>query len=238
MGSFKLTTWNCRGAFRRKHAHALELAPDILIVSECESLTDLSQTLGAKTITGAFRVGEDGNNGLGVLSYGDFHIEVDAAYDSSIQWIVPLNVHGPVAFSMLAVWTKPDPMTGRYIHRLVSATERYADILRRERVVIAGDFNQNVRLDVAAAPRFSALMKAWDEYALASTYHEHRSCAHGEEPDPTFFQYFHRDKPQHLDYVFATASLRRGLFRVAVGDPDTWLSLSDHMPVSAEFKLD
>ena len=35
----RLTTWNCKGAFARKHAAIASLRPDILVVPEAEELT-------------------------------------------------------------------------------------------------------------------------------------------------------------------------------------------------------
>ncbi len=233
MNAFKLTTWNCKGGFARKHARVLDLDPDVLVLPECGNLTDIPQELGAKPLTGAHWIGENRTKGLAVMAYGGYTLEVDEAYDPSIQWIVPINVCGPVSFTLIAVWTVPDPQTRHYISPLIAATDRYADLFKRKRLIIAGDFNQNVLLDTRSAPTFTELMRGWDAFGLASLYHEARDCAHGAELEPTFFMHHNKAKPHHLDYIFASRAMRHGPTTVHVGDPGEWLALSDHMPLSA-----
>lgn len=231
----RLVTWNCKGAFNRKHAEIAAWRPDVLVLPEADRLTDVAQVLGSAPVTSVQWIGSSPNKGLGVLSYGDYSLTVYPDYDPSIEWILPLRVSGPQPFSLLAVWTVPDPETGFYITQLEKARDRYRALLESARVVVAGDFNQNFRLDRPNAPTFADLVADLGRIGLSSTYHYAQQCAHGEEPDPTFFMHHDLHKPHHLDFIFASEDLVRHGIDVTVGDHHEWLRRSDHMPLACEF---
>src|SRR5690242_2076381 len=104
----RLTTWNCKGGFDRKHAAVAALAPDVLVLPECGRLRAVSNVLGAAPVRSFEWVGENHQKGLGVISYGEYSVKVHPAYDPELRWILPLQVSGPVPFLLLAVWTVPD----------------------------------------------------------------------------------------------------------------------------------
>ena len=95
----RLITWNCKGAFHRKHAFATALRPDILIVPECEKLFGMTQGLHVPDVRSFEWFGSAPRKGLAVISYGDYVLEVHPIYDPRHQWIVPLSVAGPMAFA-------------------------------------------------------------------------------------------------------------------------------------------
>lgn len=231
----RLITWNCKGGFDRKHAEIAAWQPDVLVLPEAGRLGDLPQLLGAVPVNSVHWIGSNPNKGLGVISYGDYSMTVDPVYDSSIEWIVPLRVAGPRSFTLIAVWTVPDKETRYYITQLLKARERYDALLRSGPVVVAGDFNQNFRLDRPNAPTFKSLVEEFEGLGVKSTYHTQRQCDHGQEPEHTFFMHHHPDKPQHLDYIFASGELVREGLEVTVGRHEEWLRLSDHMPVGCRF---
>jgi len=228
----RLITWNCKGGFQRKHAAIASWRPDVLVVPEAARFGGVPQLADGPRVSSAYWIGENPRKGLGILSYGDFTLTVDPAYDDTIKWIIPLRVSGPRTFLLLAVWTVKDHDTGYYITQLMRAVEQYRHMLIAGPAVIAGDFNQSVRLDSPNAPTFRALVHDLETVGLLSTYHQHCNCQQGEEPDPTFFLHHKPTKPHHLDYVFASRDLLARGMNVRVGRHEEWLQLSDHMPVS------
>jgi hypothetical protein len=231
----RVVTWNCKGGFKRKHPVIASLCPDVLILPEAERLENVSQVPGAPTVRSIEWIGSNRNKGLGVVSYGAFSLAVHEHYDPSIEWILPLRVSGPEPFTLIAVWTVPDSTTGFYITQLEKARERYPELLSAGHIVVAGDFNQNYRLDRPGFGTFAALVEDLREYRVTSMYHLARGCAQGEEPEPTFFMHHDMEKPHHIDYVFASADLSTQGVQVDVGAYADWGALSDHMPLSCTF---
>lgn len=65
---------------------------------------------------------------------------------------------------------------------------------------------------------------------LESIYHKATGEAQGHETKPTFFLQRKKEKAYHIDYAFASADLIGGL-NLEVGDFDSWIGASDHMPL-------
>src|SRR5260221_8077182 len=103
----RLITWNCKGAFHRKHDFVAALQPDILVVPECEKLSEISQPFGSSPVRTIKWFGSNPRKGLAVISYGDCTFELHSSYDPRHEWIVPLSISGPLSFVLLAVWTLP-----------------------------------------------------------------------------------------------------------------------------------
>jgi hypothetical protein len=235
----RLTTWNCKGGFRQKQAAVARLQPDVLIVPEAPRFTGAAEMLGGAPVKSIEWFGDDPRKGLGVISYGEYALTVRDDYDPSLRWIVPLRVTGPQSFTLLAVWTLPDPETKFYITCLFKACEVYRHILEHEdRVVIAGDLNQSVRFDRPRSQvNYTHLLEKFASYDLASVYHLSRGCEQGTETEPTFYLHHKEEKPHHLDYIFSKPELYRNGVDVTVGEYSEWKALSDHMPLSCSFKL-
>jgi len=49
----RLITWNCKGAFHRKHDAVAKLCPDILVVPECEKLSGVTGSFDSKPMRSA-----------------------------------------------------------------------------------------------------------------------------------------------------------------------------------------
>src|SRR5262245_6419917 len=132
LGAMRLITWNCKGAFQRKHAFASALCPDILIVPECEKLSGVQQLLGSRAAQSFEWFGTNPRKRLAVFSYGDYKLQVHTSYEPSHQWIVPLSVSGPKSFILFAVWTLPlGSYSGRYVRPLLEAFESYEELMAR-----------------------------------------------------------------------------------------------------------
>lgn len=228
----RLITWNCRGAFGKKHAAIAALKPDVLVVPEAGQLNNLTNVLGAGKIRSCEWVGDLPTKGLGVISYGDYSLRVHEAYDPRHRWILPLHVDGPRCFTLFAVWTVKHEETGYYGTPLFEALETYRDIIGLPNVVWAGDFNQSTVFDSPSDPlHFSHWISKAEEFGFRSIYHLNASVDHGAEPEKTFFLYGHEDKPHHIDFIFAKPPLYESGYEFAVGEHRAWSGSSDHMPL-------
>jgi len=234
----RLITWNCKGAFARKHATIASLKPDVPVLPEAAKMTGLSQVLGQAPVHSVQWVGENPRKGLAVVSYGDYSLAVHERHDPRLRWILPLDVRGPTSFLLFAVWAMPDVGSKRYIQCLFDACSTYGDLLQSPRVVLAGDFNNNVVFDKPGRTMtFARLLDDFEAINIRSLYHLDRGCEHGKEPDPTFFLYHDVNEKHHIDFVFATPSMYRPGFSLSVGDHATWSKVSDHMPVVCSFAV-
>jgi exodeoxyribonuclease III len=233
LSDMRLITWNCKGAFHRKHEFAVALRPDILIVPECEKLSRIQQMLDSRVVRSFEWFGSNPRKGLAVISYGDYKLDVHPSYDPSHRWIVPLSVSGPVPFVLLAVWTLPlGGYSGRYVRPLLEAFECYRTLMLSSEVVWAGDFNSNFVFDRPSRRyKFCDFVDLLRQYGLHSLYHHQNRCEHGEEPDNTFYLYHRVDRGYHIDYVFTTDRFHPHGFDVAIGSHIDWSKRSDHAPL-------
>jgi hypothetical protein len=229
----RLTTWNCKGGFNRKHPFIVALKPDVLVVPEAEELRTVTNLLGAKCVSSHHWVGSNRNKGLAVLSYGDYSLRVHDGYDAQHRWILPLAVDGPEPFTLFAVWTVPHVKTRYYVSCLFDALKSYRTILESERVVWAGDFNQSTLFDSPDDPlHFSRWLSRIAKFGFRSLYHLKLDFKHGCEPDKTFFLHHDISKPHHIDYIFAKPDIYGNGFDLVVGQHAAWAKLSDHMPLT------
>ena len=234
----RITTWNCKGAFERKHADVIALEPDIVVLPEAGRFTGVPQVFGAKPVNSYKWIGDNTRKGLGVISYGNYEISIHESYDSSLRWILPLKVTGPHSFTLFAVWTIPHPVTRYYISCLFEACDIYRSIFEKENVIIAGDFNQSVVFDKPRSNiNYSKLLNDFSSFGLSSLYHVSRKCEHGLELEPTFFLHHNLEKPFHIDYIFANPVIYQKGFEVLVGAHAEWIKLSDHMPLTCTFNI-
>jgi exonuclease III len=232
----RIITWNCKGAFARKHDAISELRPDVLILPECERLSGIPQALGSAPVRSFQWFGDNPNKGLAVLSYGDYAVEPHPDYDLRHRWVVPLRVSGPASFLLFAVWTVPHTDSRSYVLPLFEAFEHYRPLTEASEAVWAGDFNASFVFDRPSRRyKFRDFVDLLSGYGFRSLYHEQRGCPHGDEPEETFYLYHHADRGYHIDYIFASNGFRPSTFSVAVGTHATWARQSDHMPLICEF---
>ena len=233
----RLITWNCKGAFHRKHDFVAELNPDVLIVPECEKLSEVSRPFGSTPARTIEWFGSNPRKGLAVIAYGDYSFELHPSYDPRHRWIVPLSVSGPISFVLLAVWTLPlGNQSGRYVRPLFEAYECYKALMDSSEVIWAGDFNANFTFDRPAREyKFRDFVTLLSQRGFHSVYHLQHECENGKEPDETFYLYHHADKGHHIDYVFATDRFHLHGFEVSIGSHADWSKRSDHTPLICEF---
>lgn len=122
----------------------------------------------------------------------------------------------------------------RYIGQVYTALKRYGNRLDSDSIVL-GDFNWSVEWD--ESPRsplygdFSDTVRILNERGLHSVYHSVHDADFGAEEKPTFYMHKKRDRPYHIDYVFASNETVESATDFRIGDYANWIEHSDHMPL-------
>jgi exodeoxyribonuclease-3 len=231
----RLTTWNVSGALHKKWSAIADLRPDVAILQEVSEV-DVS------THASSCWVGNDRNKGIGVVGFNGFQVKIHPAWNPLIEFIVPIDVSGPFELLVLAVWV----MRHRAVNRVQESPNRwqmlqgldaYEGLLASRPSIVAGDFNNAIRWDVAGKPdNHSNAARKLTELGLASAYHTKWAVAQGHEEHATLYWTWNRKKPYHIDYVWLPQAWIPGLKAVELGDfsPRAEGGLSDHVPLTIE----
>ena len=108
------------------------------------------------------------------------------------------------------------------------------------------DYNWNVIWDLDKSSLFGTLTDVIDllkQYDIYSTYHSlpdtifGMKTIFGNEKDPTLFLLKNKEKKYHIDYIFTSLDFINNLESCVIGKYNDWIKLSDHMPVTAEFRI-
>ena len=243
----RLVTWNCNGALRKKFVALDSLDADILMIQECENPAHCSAAF--KSWAGDYLwIGDSPHKGVGVFAKRG-HVVRALEWERSFQmpgltsrsaalgWssrdlklFLPFEIDQQIV--ALALWTKGsgDQAFG-YIGQFWKYLQLHRGELARDPALIAGDFNSNTIWDQPDRWwNHSDVVQELADIGLESLYHHHSGEAQGAETAPTFFLQRNPAKPFHIDYLFASAALRRQ-FALRIGAQQDWLSLSDHLPV-------
>ena len=229
-----LLTWNCAMAFRKKYDQILKHQPDLLVLQECEHKDKLPlDVLKDHGMNDIIWFGNNPHKGVAVISFHDVKIELMEVHDSEYQYILPIQlIYQKQLIHLFAIWAMPHATRSKgYVGQVWQAIHHYAELLDAPSILV-GDFNSHPIWD-HKYPKgcHSDVVSYLADKNIHSTYHHYHKISHGQEPDPTFFLTKKKDKPYHLDYCFASASLISSQTTVTVGAYDTWISRSDHMPV-------
>ena len=219
----------------RKLTAFMALQPDVAVVQEVSSADIAAHPQSCW-------VGNLPNKGLGAFALNDFRIRPHSAWDPRIEFVVPIEVTGPVDFILIAVWA----MHGRAVQRiqerpnrwqLLQALDSYEALIRSQPTVVAGDFNNAVQWDkVGKSSNHAVAVDRLESLGLASAYHAYHEVAQGRELDPTLYWTWNRTKTFHIDYIWLPRDWLPAIKRVDVGDHQTWVGgrLSDHVPLSVD----
>ncbi len=235
----RIITWNCNMAFRKKADFILAHKPDILIVPECEHPDKLKFNANTPKPNDILWFGANQNKGLGIFSYSEFRFNVHHSYNPAYRMIIPIEItDGYLNFILFAVWAyNPQDVDYKYIGQVWKAIHYYEDIMKGKNIIFAGDFNSNVIWDkLYRKVRHSMVVEKLGSLDIFSTYHTHQNTAQGVGEHPTYFMYRHKNKPYHIDYCFASKFLTDKLQSVEIGEYDSWIQHSDHMPLIVTFE--
>lgn len=228
-GDFSILTWNCGGAFRKKYNAILNLEASVYVIQECENpntSTDESyKSWGANCLW----IGENKHKGLGVFPAPGVVIE-DLLWDANgLKYFIACRVNNK--FNLVATWCHgANSPTFGYIGQLWKYLQIHKTKLSN--AIIAGDFNSNVIWDKWDRWwNHSDVLRELAELGIESLYHKFYNEEQGKEVRPTFYLRKNRTKPYHIDYIFGSADFADSIETFAIGHPEQWLELSDHMPV-------
>jgi exonuclease III len=230
-------------AFRKKYPDILPYNPDLLIVPECEDPANFKEHFYSDYEW----IGDNKNKGLAVFSFNNFKIFLHESHNKEFKYILPVVVtkNDEKIMNLIAVWAQDnDDPKRRYIGNVWCALNYYKDLFK-ESVIIAGDFNWNVIWDRKKSSLHGTLndvINLLKECGVYSTYHSipdaifGTNVVFGNEKDPTLFLLKNKGKPYHIDYIFTSKDIIENIESCYVGKYKDWITLSDHMPVFAEYK--
>ena len=227
-------------AFRKKAEHILKYKPDIAIIPECEHPDKLKFKPGIILPTDVFWHGTNLNKGLGVFSYSSYKFQLLDVYNSDFRTILPLSVTGgKVDFILFAVWANnPQDPNYQYIGQVWKAVNFYKELLKSEKIIIAGDFNSNTIWDkLPRKVNHSAVVEFLENKKIYSAYHKFFNQSQGQEEHNTLFMYRHKDKPYHIDYCFVSSDFAKKIDNVKIGTHEEWADYSDHTPLTVTLNI-
>lgn len=236
----KIITWNCNMAFRKKAEFILACKPDIVVVPECEQPEKLKFAPGIALPNDILWHGANQHKGLGIFSYSKYKLKLLDCHNPDFKNILPIAVTGgKIDFILFAVWANnPADKDGAYVTQVWKAIHYYDALLRKKKIILAGDFNSNTIWDNPKREgNHSAVVKKLASKNIFSTYHTFHQQTPGKEMHPTQFMYRHQDKPYHLDYCFASSFFIEKLTNVEIGQYKDWTQFSDHKPVLVTFDI-
>ncbi len=177
----RLAVWNCNMALHDKAECLQRLDADLLILPECarpEVLAKHNKINGYEIDW----VGQNQHKGLAVLVRAPWAVKV-IDRDSSIEWVLPLEVTGPLTFHLLALWAHyKGGQKSIYRGPARDAVTHYADFLQAAPSVVAGDLNNHVRWDKPGYEmNHTQLISDLATYNLVSAYHSFHGVAQGAE---------------------------------------------------------
>jgi len=211
---------------RDKFEYIEALKPDITIIQECEYQHE-SYFPGAKYIW----IDRNRRKGLGVLSFS-IQMETEDLFNDRLIYYLPLNLNSG-QIKLLALWAYNHRAPGQFGENThgqpYKAIEYYHNWLSGTKIIVAGDFNNSVIWDKPKGKNnFSAIDQSLSRYGLDSAYHKHYGLEMGKEIHGTLYHQKQAHKPYHIDYVYLNET---AIHDVRIGDYETWITLSDHMPV-------
>jgi exonuclease III len=238
----KVVTWNCAGAFRKKFSKVAELDADVYIIQECENpaFVKMASDTYREFSSNHLWQGDNKNKGLGVFTRRGLNLrKVLLNHDwrgRQLQWFLPFTLtDSHETFKFLGLWNHgADAKTFDYIGQFWLFLQNNRDFFHN--ATIAGDFNSNTIWD------------SWDRWwnhtdcvnelsvlGLQSLYHLFRGEEQGKEITATFLLQKNSEKKYHIDYIFADKALSERTQDFKVHDFESWLELSDHVPIEWRF---
>lgn len=218
----RIISWNCNGAFRKKHKALLNLDSDIYVIEECENPAISKDKDYEKFSKNYIWVGYK-SKGLGIFTKDTITLKNNNWECYGLEWFISCTVNNKL--TILGVWGSGNHIEDIYVYLQIHK-EKLKNI---DNILICGDFNSNSRWDKKHKRRtHSAVVKELESLNLYSCYHYINNDEQGKESEPTFYMYRNKNKPYHIDYCFYKKNKIKNL---EIGKFEQWISLSDHMPM-------
>lgn len=229
----QILTWNCNGALRRKWPALDTFEAYLLVIQECENPALANDVTYLEWAGHYLWTGPTKNKGIGVFARHGLSLRPVPLELQPLQLFLPCLVSDD--WPLLATWTmQANSPTFAYIGQLWKFLQAHSAFLDHPRAMVAGDLNSNAYWDKWDRWwNHSDVVNDLGKLGLVSAYHRHFQEDQGQEIQKTFFLQRNPAKGYHIDYVFAASGWGSGM--TSVGQPDTWLGLSDHMPMVVTF---
>ncbi len=234
-----IVSWNCNGAFRHKHRLLKPFQPDVAVIQECESPELISKEISTPFYDSCVWDGTCTSKGVGVYTFNGLKAEIAPFYNHEFQLVLPVFIyHDNRRFLLVAVWTR---FVGQVLKSYVAQAylalcsyEKYFD----DDTIILGDFNSNAVWDgkFGRRVRHAELVQKLENDNFCSLYHELHNETQGLESQATQFQFRHKSKPHHIDYMFINKDKVRDVDAFQIGKFRPWSQVSDHMPLFMNVK--
>lgn len=227
-------------AFRNKTVILDEFNPDIAIIQETESKEVLETKKSKIEFNDYIWLGKNKNKGLGVMTFNGFHAE-PLDLNEDFQYILPVRIYkDQIEFFLLAIWTQfvNKSIYESYVVQAARSFKYYNQLLKKENVLIIGDFNSNAIWDNDAPKEYnhSQMVNILKEEKFVSVYHENKWELHGKEKIPTLYFTRNKDKRYHVDYFFIKEKMLKNIKNYYIGEYENYINQSDHMPLFVELQ--
>ena len=226
----RIVSWNCNGALRNKLHRLQPLNADLFVIQECEDPMRSSSADYQSWAQNHLWVGRNKNRGLGVFAKPGMRLEAIPLDTAPLELFLPCKINDSI--NLVAAWTREaNSPTFQYIGQLWKFLQKHESFLKTENSALIGDLNSNTCWDVWDRWwNHSDVVRQLLEVGLSSLYHYSATEQQGAETQPTFYMHRKIERPYHIDYAFLSKKLLNSA-SCEVGDPASWLEVSDHMPL-------
>jgi hypothetical protein len=238
----RIVTWNCREGFARKWPFLADLDFDVAVVQECGPLEPRLDEV--REVTQVMRCPlPGGRKHFGALARGPWRVDpLPIEEATTMPWLVPVAVTGPVSFTLLSVWAQTPPPDYEAQTRRV-ATE-VIPILDGP-IVLAGDLNAPGHSGTRSLRRYLETADVLEKAGLVNAFTSARRMtpreAHADVAEdrpspalsePTHYHLGRPDRQWHIDHINLPKEWAASA-RTTISSYADWIAngLSDHVPV-------
>lgn len=228
----RLAVWNTAGAFHRK-AHVVEgFDADIAVLSEVGA--DFRDHL--QDSTSGVWIGREGGRGVAVVGFGGWQIELGRPPVKERLFLPAVATRGDTTLQIVGVCVQRD---GDYVGPTKRALATLSDFIADATTIIAGDFNQTVRLDPGRGParQFREVLDQLSALGMRSAWHSLHGQEFGAEIAATHYWRWQKQNPFHIDYAFARESMRVSSATLGTYEDYTDTRISDHVPLLIDIEV-
>ena len=236
----KIITWNCCEQICAKYKYIDHFDSDLIVIQEA------GKDQRIREYRFAHWEGLTDSKGIGLYSKTDIQIIEDNKINKynkiRLDEFIPFRTNNQL---FIAVWTKGNSKSVLdYIGQLFFYLEMNPNFLTQKPIIL-GDLNSNTKWDeykYDAWWKHSDLVNILANYNIHSVYHQLRDIAHGEEKEYTSYHMYNKEKPNHIDYIFAPNEMieKTKDFKIVpwdeIMDEKANKYVSDHCPIYWEYE--
>jgi exonuclease III len=210
------------------------LDPDVMLIQECEEPGGLSDF---KANYNYVWVGDNRKKGLAICVKKQHEFKEMELDHSQVKYFVGIELDDMKIIGFWAMNDVQDPRK-RYIAQVWRGLKQLDGMLGNN-TIIAGDFNWNTYWDTHLSyplyGNFKDVIELCSNKGIYSAYHFVNKEPFGKEQQSTFYMHRKRTIPYHTDFIFASRELLDRSKELNIGQYETWVELSDHMPLLFDY---